>query len=127
MAIIVGSPFLVVAATGNGSMRPKPPEGPPNTVDRDATRIAAALAIGVALLLILLLGCSARLGPGEYGWMQWDVCGYEGGVAASITIMEIGARLGCVNPAENGNGNGAPIVDSQITDPITQPPSDDGS
>ena len=96
------------------STRPEPPEGPPNTVERDATRVAAALAIGVALLLIFLLGCSARLGPGEYGWMMWDVCGYEGGVAASITIMEIGARLGCTNPAENGDSE--PVVNP---DPIT--------
>lgn len=55
----------------------------------------------LALVLVILFGifgCSAKLGPGEYGWASWDVCGYEGGVAASVTVMEIGARLGCTNP-----------------------------
>ena len=47
------------------------------------------------LCMLVLAGCSARIGPHADGWLSWDVCGYEGGVAASVTVMEIGARLGC--------------------------------
>ena len=51
----------------------------------------------LALFVVVAVasGCSARIGPHDDGWLSWDVCGYEGGVAASITIMEVGARLGC--------------------------------
>ena len=97
--------------------KPKPPEGPPNTVERDSNLIAAALAIGVALILLTCLGCSARIGPHADGWLSWDVCGYEGGVAVSVTIMQIGARLGCTNPGDDGSA----LVDAAITDPVTQP------
>lgn len=51
--------------------------------------------------LLLLPACSARIGPHEDGWLSWDVCGYEGGVAAEITVMQAGARLGCTNPDES--------------------------
>ncbi len=57
--------------------------------------IATVLALFV--IVVVASGCSARIGPHEDGWLSWDVCGYEGGVAASITIMEIGARLGCAD------------------------------
>ena len=70
----------------------------------------------IALIAVLLCGCSARIGPHEDGWLSWDVCGYEGGVAVQITIMQAGARLGCTNPEE------PTTVDSQITDPVTQDP-----
>ncbi len=59
--------------------------------------------VAIVLLLLVLLsvfGCSARVGPHESGWLSWDVCGYEGGVAVEITIMQAGARLGCTNPDE---------------------------
>ena len=68
----------------------------------------------LALFVVVAVasGCSARIGPHEDGWLSWDVCGYEGGVAVEITIMQAGARLGCTNPEE------ATVVD----DPVTQPP-----
>lgn len=105
---IVGPPF-------EERPRPKPPEGPPNTVEKDSNFVGAALAIGAAVLLLTLLACSARVGPHDDGWLSWDVCGYEGGVAASITIMEVGARLGCADAPDSV------VIDEVITDP-TQPP-----
>ncbi len=90
--------------------RPKPPEGPPNTVERDSNVVGAALAILVAVFLFAILGCSARLGPGEHGWMMWDVCGYEGGVASEITVLGSNSwRLGCTNPDERTNGTDEPV------------------
>lgn len=61
------------------------------------------LLFAIVLLLLVVLsvfGCSARIGPHEDGWLSWDVCGYEGGVAVEISIMQAGARLGCTNPEE---------------------------
>lgn len=97
--------------------QPKPPPGPPNTVERDSNLVGAALAIGTAVLLLILLACSARIGPHDDGWLSWDVCGYEGGVAVEITVMQAGARLGCTNPDE-GNGT----VDEQLEPPPEEEP-----
>lgn len=52
----------------------------------------------ILIAACLICGCSARIGPHDDGWLSWDVCGYEGGVAVEITIMQAGARLGCTNP-----------------------------
>lgn len=57
--------------------------------------------ISTIVLAIALAGCSAKLGPGEYGWASWDLCGYEGGVAVELSVMAIGGRLGCTNPASS--------------------------
>lgn len=60
------------------------------------------LAVAVLFMVVAIAsGCSARIGPHEGGWLSWDVCGYEGGVAVEITIMQAGARLGCTNPEES--------------------------
>lgn len=48
----------------------------------------------VLLLVLLLPACSASIGPGS-GWVTWDVCGFEGGVAAEVGVMGSRARLGC--------------------------------
>lgn len=60
------------------------------------------IGIGIVLALLLVIalgsGCSARIGPGEHGWVLWDVCGYEGGVAAELQVLAVTARLGCTNP-----------------------------
>ncbi len=58
------------------------------------------LAIVLGTIWISLVGCSAKVGPDEYGWARWDVCGFEGGVAAELTILAMTARLGCTNPPE---------------------------
>ena len=50
------------------------------------------------LAVAIACGCAARIGPGEDGWLQWDICGFEGGVAAELTILAMTARLGCTNP-----------------------------
>lgn len=57
--------------------------------------IVAVLA--AIMLAAVLSGCSAKLGPGEYGWASWDVCGYEGGVAAELQVLALVGRLGCTN------------------------------
>lgn len=62
------------------------------------TLILIAAVLGLIVVLAIASGCSAKLGPGEHGWARWDVCGFEGGVAAQITLMDAGARLGCTNP-----------------------------
>lgn len=56
-----------------------------------------ALVLGAAL--IAALGCAAKIGPGDRGWLEWDICGFEGGVAAELTVLAMTARLGCTNPA----------------------------
>lgn len=71
----------------------------------------ALLFVG-ALIAISLIGCSARIGPHEDGWLSWDVCGYEGGVAVEINVMAIGGRLGCTNPTEST------VVDEQLPDEV---------
>ncbi len=58
-------------------------------------RIATVLALIV--LLAALSACSAKVGPGEHGWARWDVCGYEGGVAAELQVLALVGRLGCTN------------------------------
>jgi hypothetical protein len=63
----------------------------------DDTTIVLAMVVAFALFLFLS-GCSAKVGPDEYGWARWDVCGFEGGVAAELTILAMTARLGCTNP-----------------------------
>lgn len=61
--------------------------------------LVVILAILAAIVLAAVLsGCSAKFGPGEFGWASWDVCGYEGGVAVELNVMAIGGRLGCTNP-----------------------------
>lgn len=65
-----------------------------------------AVVFFLLCLVVILSACSAKLGPGEDGWMRWDVCGYEGGVAAELTVMQAGARLGCTNPpTSTANGD----------------------
>ena len=54
--------------------------------------------LSTILIAIALSGCSAKLGPGEYGWASWDVCGFAGGVAAELQILAASTRLGCTNP-----------------------------
>ncbi len=66
----------------------------------------------ILIVACLMCGCSARLGPHDDGWLSWDVCGYEGGVAFEITVMQAGARLGCTNPTES-------TIEDPITDPVT--------
>ncbi len=58
--------------------------------------LAAVVLVACALALS---GCAAKVGPGELGWASWDVCGWEGGVAAEFTILAATFRLGCTNPA----------------------------
>ncbi len=51
-------------------------------------------------LLIAALGCAAKIGPGDRGWLEWDICGFEGGVAAELTVLALTARLGCTAAVE---------------------------
>ena len=61
--------------------------------------ILIASVLALIVVLAIASGCSAKVGPDEYGWASWDVCGFEGGVAAELTILAMTARLGCTNPA----------------------------
>lgn len=63
------------------------------------------LLLAVALLLS---ACAAKVGPGEDGWAKWDLCGWEGGVAAEITLLAMTARLGCTNPAADAEPEPTP-------------------
>ena len=71
-------------------------------------------------VITILSACSAKVGPGEHGWMMWDVCGYEGGVAAEITIMQAGARLGCTNP-ETTQGSDEEVSDEREESGLGRP------
>ena len=46
-------------------------------------------------LLLALFGCAAKIGPGQKGWANWDVCGFEGGGSAQLRVMGVSASLGC--------------------------------
>lgn len=82
-------------------------------------RLVVLVLVVVVLVaaIAILSGCSARIGPHDDGWLSWDVCGYEGGVAASITIMEIGARLGCSDSPDSA------VVEEVIDEPLPEPPT----
>lgn len=61
------------------------------------------IGIGVVLALLTVLviasGCAAHVGPSdERGWISWDICGWEGGVAAELQVLALTARLGCTSP-----------------------------
>ncbi len=45
--------------------------------------------------LLLLPSCAMQIGPGEHGWVMWDVCGFEGGAEAELEVMGNGLRVGC--------------------------------
>ncbi len=49
-----------------------------------------AAVAGYAFGLLLVTGCAVKAGP-----LEWDVCGFEGGVDAEISFMDASARLGC--------------------------------
>ena len=72
-------------------------QGGPPTLGTLMMRILATL--GVLVLCFGLGGCAGKMGPGEYGWASWDLCGYEGGVASELTVMGTNTwTLGCTTP-----------------------------
>lgn len=88
--------------------------------------IGAALGVmlGVSLtaLVVLLTGCAVHIGPSpDKGWMSWDVCGWEGGVSSTLTVMGGNSwKLGCTHPPETTTPEEPPA-------PPVQLPPDDGS
>ena len=53
------------------------------------------MGIAMIALLLLLPACAMQIGPGEHGWVRWDVCGFEGGAEAELNVMGNGLRVGC--------------------------------
>ncbi len=47
------------------------------------------------LALLLLPSCAMQIGPGEHGWVMWDICGFEGGAEAELEVMGNALRVGC--------------------------------
>lgn len=56
------------------------------------------LALLAAFLALPALGCAARIGP-EGSWLQWDVCGFEGGAYTRLEVLQSAWELGCQSPA----------------------------
>ncbi len=53
------------------------------------------MGLAMIALLLLLPACAMHIGPGEHGWVMWDVCGFEGGAEAELEVMGNALRVGC--------------------------------
>ncbi len=53
------------------------------------------MGLAMIALLLLLPSCAMHIGPGEHGWVMWDVCGFEGGAEAELEVMGNALRVGC--------------------------------
>ncbi len=91
---------------------------------RPARNDSPATFVTWALVALLTGACAVHVGPTEdKGWLSWDVCGWEGGVSSTLTIMGGNSwRLGCTPPPEAEES-----VSDQPPAPPVQLPPDDGS
>lgn len=64
------------------------------------------MRIATIALMLLLPSCAMQIGPGEHGWVKWDVCGFEGGAEAELHVMGNGLRVGC---SDSKSANAIPI------------------
>ena len=65
------------------------------------------MRIAMLALMLVLPSCAMQIGPGEHGWVKWDVCGFEGGAEAELNVMGNGLRVGC---SDSKSANEIPIT-----------------